>query len=1043
MIEVPFKIFPSIGYINSQFQIVSFHKNCGKITIEKDNSIQKVIDLEQRSSAIFTDFKESGVYHAKCMLNGKIYSQDFEIKKSIRLGTSEFKSSFTFEDIPYSFFLMKDRMLIYDENNKYLLSENNISPSEIQKIDNQNLLFITRIKNEKDGIVNYAMFSLTEFRIVWELKNSYKDIAILQEEKLLWVHNYINKQVICFSLKEIKNNQPEEILNFQVEYKFNKLENLNYLFVDSKESISFINLKNAKINQVNKHEDVSVDKQGNLYHLNGGVLIGKNLLEDNSKEVKIGKPQYLNLANENLLFIGNNFVVIEETNFESKTKELIRKYHPEDDEKGNYLYCNLNADERSESGVISHSLFLSSDGTYLLTKTEKQKIRSITFRKNTFNNWSAVPGILSSINYSLSFIGINTNNELKKGLSSCLLIYSNQDYIFFKAGTNILIVKGNEIIKELDSSLEILILPNFNHNDYLLIESADKQSSLFSFTNFANPILKDVEILNKEFLRKHGVIWYAGNAKRVPQQSRLIAAFNLNQNKKLIIDEHSLKHSAFKDATDFTFTESYFLSSTATLLDPKTGAAMDASIGKIISTSENLNKIVSRRGDLIYLLTFDINIKKYSVVEIKIAVNNYKEAYLSPNGKFLILQKNVNQYILFDIQKREELSFFSGKFLAFSKEGNLIFEENNSRAAKIIDPLTQQDITPPNYHYYRFISPDGQLYSQVSTKKRYYDKINCKYIDLPTVTKLKIELDLSLLNMDEEIKSKILNNRKIFFDLHKSRLEELGVTEYENINSNTVIKFEHFTEIGIVGTSEIAEIHFPLDLVFFNYAAFSYDNKYFGYVGKPSLNGLIHIFKLEFNSNSKTLKIEDEYLSRYPRWASWVCGFSKHGYFATYDSTPDTYILKADNDLFQKKYTDQELREKIVRSNSTIYSSYNKWTEIKGKNFLCFTPSGNYIALSEQGYEPLTLGGYGHQESGALHIASTSEGTIFDSFLEHGDIIKDDKSKKIVFVAFSEDESKIMSMSKDGVVIVRNIDLKNFNERKPTVNATLPNVTVN
>ena len=183
-----------------------------------------------------------------------------------------------------------------------------------------------------------------------------------------------------------------------------------------------------------------------------------------------------------------------------------------------------------------------------------------------------------------------------------------------------------------------------------------------------------------------------------------------------------------------------------------------------------------------------------------------------------------------------------------------------------------------------------------------------------------------------------------------------------------------------VKTDVIAEVHFPTDLAYFNYAAFSYDNNYFGYVGKPSSNGLIHIFKLDFNSHNKTLSVVDSYLSRYPRYASWVCGFSKQGYFATYDSTPDTYIIKADEELFQNKHTDKELKENIVRNTSTIYSTYSKWIEIKGKNFLCFSPSGNFTALSEQGYEPLTLGGYGHQESGALHIASTSEGIIFDSF---------------------------------------------------------------
>ena len=91
---------------------------------------------------------------------------------------------------------------------------------------------------------------------------------------------------------------------------------------------------------------------------------------------------------------------------------------------------------------------------------------------------------------------------------------------------------------------------------------------------------------------------------------------------------------------------------------------------------------------------------------------------------------------------------------------------------------------------------------------------------------------------------------------------------------------------------------------------------------------------------------------------------------------------------------------------------------------MCFSPSGNYLALSEQGYEPLTLGGYGHQESSVIHIAKTTNGEIIDSFLGHGDRIKYEKNKKVVFVAFSEDEKQIMSMSTDGVVIVRNITLQ-------------------
>jgi WD40 repeat protein len=97
------------------------------------------------------------------------------------------------------------------------------------------------------------------------------------------------------------------------------------------------------------------------------------------------------------------------------------------------------------------------------------------------------------------------------------------------------------------------------------------------------------------------------------------------------------------------------------------------------------------------------------------------------------------------------------------------------------------------------------------------------------------------------------------------------------------------------------------------------------------------------------------------------------------------------------------------------------------------------LALSEQGYEPLTLGGYGHQESNVVHIAKTNTGEIIDSFTGHGDKIKDNKTKKVTFVAFSEDEKRIMTLSYDGVVIIRDIKINNDeqNDRMPAANRRL------
>ena len=68
-----------------------------------------------------------------------------------------------------------------------------------------------------------------------------------------------------------------------------------------------------------------------------------------------------------------------------------------------------------------------------------------------------------------------------------------------------------------------------------------------------------------------------------------------------------------------------------------------------------------------------------------------------------------------------------------------------------------------------------------------------------------------------------------------------------------------------------------IHLLFYNYAAFSYDNKYFAYVGKPSSGGLIHLFELDYVESSNKLLVTDSYLSRYPSFASWVCGSTQSG----------------------------------------------------------------------------------------------------------------------------------------------------------------------
>lgn len=155
--------------------------------------------------------------------------------------------------------------------------------------------------------------------------------------------------------------------------------------------------------------------------------------------------------------------------------------------------------------------------------------------------------------------------------------------------------------------------------------------------------------------------------------------------------------------------------------------------------------------------------------------------------------------------------------------------------------------------------------------------------------------------------------------------------------------------------------------------------------------------------------------------AAWVCGVSKTNQFATYTSSGNTYTLELNDNLLGVQPTRKETQAHFVRHRNTVSASSGVWNCIEGKNYLCYSPSGRFMALSEQRYDPISLGGTGHQASNAVHVVNAQDYTPIDSFYGHGAMIKDDKTKKLVFAAFSEDEQNLMSMSTDGVVIVRRI----------------------
>jgi len=1024
----PFNIFPSIGYRNSQFQIVSSVDNL-KIDIYDQDKIVKYIEANSKNPTLLTSLGTTGKLIAKCNFNNTVFQQELEIKEAFRLGSSEFKKSFVFDETEYSFFLMKDRLLLYDEKKKILLIENHYSPTEIYKINGTNFLFVTKVGNSASGIVNLGIYNTETFSLVGELLNDYREIKILPDNNKAWLYNIKSKTIHCYELAHQTNKFLTELKSF---------ENFNDYFLDDATQNIYINhnevLKVSSLSnlhkslEIPKKENNAIDKLGNVFTLENRTLKCTSLHTIYSETVN---PDFeVNLQNDNYIHIGKHLrSEIELTDLNIKAEEIKEEVISSLPDAKTYHYHALPESQRISEIFTTHKVYPTKNGVYIIQKRIKRDFNGVTLRKYQ-TTWTATPYKIENTEITLLLFNSEKADILiDKTPNLTVYEYLKGMLVVSHQSTKVLFSGRNKVTLNNEDSIELFTI---NELAYFLIKSKERYS-LYRSTNPNNAILEQIEILNPDLFKKHLIIWYRGKEKNI-SNTKYLNAFDLKNCTRILIDEQKVQHSLFKDALDFKFSEKYALSSNQIVFNPETLEIKDAFIGNIESHSKQLNKIVSHRTNKIYLSKFNPQIAKYELSEISIDDNKYRESYLSPNGHFLVLQDESNKYSFYDIEKGETINFISGNFLAFRNDGSLIIEQDGTRSVKIIDPKTFQDITPPNYHHYRFMSPDGKLYAQVSSKVRYFHKLNGKELKVEEVSKFRQDLDEPSFYLEEaekeQAKIKVDKNRLLIFNSYKEQFQSLGLEDYAKINSHSVVKIEKYTEFGVTGTSIVKEIVLPEDTQFYNYASFSYDNRYLGLVYRLGTGGGIHFIKINFDEKESSLEILDTYLSRYPRYASWVCGISKTGFFATYDSTPDTYIINVAENLFENKTTEIELRQNIYKSKTNIYHTYNKWNEIKGKNFLCFSPTGDFLALSEQGYEPLTLGGYGHQESNVVHIAKTNTGQIIDSFTGHGDKIKDNKTKKVTFVAFSEDEKRIMTLSSDGVVIIRDLNILESNRTK-------------
>ncbi|MCQ2235690.1 MAG: hypothetical protein MJZ18_01695 [Bacteroidales bacterium] len=416
---------------------------------------------------------------------------------------------------------------------------------------------------------------------------------------------------------------------------------------------------------------------------------------------------------------------------------------------------------------------------------------------------------------------------------------------------------------------------------------------------------------------------------------------------------------------------------------------------------------------------------------INLEEEKYAKAKMSSNGKYLVYPKGGNKYALYNILEQKEETVLTGNFVDFDKTDNLLFMEyaKGERELKVYNPITFQ-WEKSNVQYYTFISPDGKLYAKTDKKSRYFNRLIKEEISRDEFLKIKDEYDTSFLNQyTEEQKAEIEGKRKSlvseyaeYFESYSNENKRAKVW-IDNIQNSTFPDFsaiflqeKHYVVIGIVDAEQELDIELGTTLSFLNYVAFSYDNKYVGIVGKPGGNGYLKLIEINYNETKNTLSLEREICdTEIARYATWICAFTKNGLFGTYDSTPDLYLIK------------QADFEKFNNDNAHDFNFIREQFQIKGRSLLCFSPSGRLMALSNQGYEAKSLGGIGHVPSNDVYIYDTETREELSHWQDQGERIA---FRNVVTAGFSIDESKLMTVSVDGVIVVRNIGKVVNNEEK-------------
>ncbi len=923
----------------------------------------------------------AGEHIVTCSIDGEKYSDTIYVEDAIRLGGSEIVSGFCFDNSPWIVIVLKDRTYFLNSLTKEHFVENGISPINVTALTADLMLFANgdRMSENNDIIKEYAIFDCSQFCFLGYYHNEvfHNDSAVLFEEEnedckeklikiVFYKHPRTPKEITCNGYKI----QPD--------------------------GITYCNTQNAGFD-IRKYLFESEDEKV-LYTSQGKFVCFQNdslIVEiDSSDYAKVNITDILTAKKTSLL--QDNRACIKRVNGkeikEEDPADIFYQQVSDNQELSHLLALQLH--------VVSLDLYNTSEGVY--ARRMFQDYDELATNDWLYKNKRVHP---YRTYYDLIKIGVEENPIL---LESNDEIIETGQFLILKNEKNIKIVSQGKIIRELEN----IVLYRTPKGRYYYTQQDKDGLSVFilgqedDFKYIDNNPNVDCSKLESygilKFYNSTGedVFYNVGYYIILVDQSGKSVAIGEKLDKDTTIVEKDGRCFGIDSDTDG---QEYFIRTDGVWGNHM--VKLPVGYQEVLSMTTTGSMILARSSRCGAILYEKYNEHSDYVINeaFKDVVNTdvFRSALFSDDGQHLVTLKN-NGWVYHDIESGEEIPFTMDKAIESKQNVGLsgmnyyVRYDDLKRRIDIVDPFTLNLVRPGFLGNYVFVSPSGNyaVDSNWITEKKYFLKNiqdNYKEDVGKYLSDEEKKYDWTL-RAPKDIEKKIKQRLRSILNIKTPNIEGFDLQE----ERHSKILIHKLNSGEDVTRNRTIEIEFPFYIHFLNYAAFSPDDRYVSICGMSN-NGFVGVYDL---------KMDGWVLKPYPHGrAIWKVFFSPNGTFAYYNSDPATRYGKPD-------YGD-DLR---------IF---------EGRNLLTFSRSGKYMALSDTQYVPYCNNQvtWGHMHSSNVYVRSVEQVHGELHFSDHGDEIQGVRKKQYaIYVSFSPDDKKLMSVSQDGVIIIRNLHLEDLHE---------------